>query len=239
MPRVIMSTLGKTGNLPFVLDEPLTFADFIVGLDVITAEKPNADGSVNMYFTARVYRGDGALLRSLAHCETVAPDESIPLAAMNTLFPLDEMKKKNVLLHYNGRLSNDVRTLLVNWSKTSKITFKLVEITQTNVPLIYALDKGKITGAPIGSAMLLNSEEALLLNSASSQNIAAQPLHLRAEGLTTTEAIESVQAFTLMHYGATVPPVLPVTLYRGEEIAATIAKGTIPGGEYGVVPFWL
>ena len=82
-------------------------------------------------------------------------------------------------------------------------------------------------------------EEALLLNSASSQNIAAQPLHLRAEGLTTTEAIESIQAFTLMHYGSIVPPLLPVTLYRDEEIAATIAKGTLPGGDYGVVPFWL
>jgi hypothetical protein len=239
MPRVIMSTLGKTGNLPFVLDEALSFADFIVGLDVITAEKPNTDNSVNMYFTARVYRGDGALLRSVTHCETVAADESIPLAAMNTLFPLDEMKKKSVLLHYNGHLSNDVRTLLVNWSKTAKITFKLVEITQDNAPLVYALDKGKITGAPIGSAMLLNNEEALLLNSVAPQNVTAQPLHLRAEGLTVTEAIESVQAFTLMHYGATVLPLLPVTLYRGEELATTIAKGTLAGGEYGVVPFWL
>jgi hypothetical protein len=239
MPRVIMSTLGKTGNLPFVLDEPLNFADFVVGLDVVMAEKPNADNSVNMYFTARVYRGDGALLRSLTHCETVAPDEPIPLAVMNTLFPLDEMKKKDVVLHYAGHLSNDVRNLLVNWSKTAKITFKLVEITQENTPLIYALDKGKITSAPIGSAMLLNTEEALLVNSTVSANDTAQPLHLRAEGLTVQEAIESVQAFTLMHYGASVLPTLPVTLFRGEEIAATIAKGTLPGGDYGVVPFWL
>ncbi|MFN8376695.1 MAG: hypothetical protein U0694_27960 [Anaerolineae bacterium] len=239
MPRLILATLGKTGNLPFVLDEPLSYADFVVGLDVISAEKPNADESVNTTFSARVYRSDGALLRAVAHTEAVMPGEPMPLAVMNTLFPLEEMKKKRVLLHYGGRLGNDIRALLVGWSNAAKINFKLVEVLQHGAPRVYALDKGKITGAPVGSAFLLNDEEALLVSSSAPQSMTAQPLHLRAEGLTAAQAIESMQAFTLLHYGAFTLPKLPVTLYRGEEVATHIAKGTLPGGEYSVVPWWL
>jgi hypothetical protein len=239
MPRVLLSVLGKTGNLPFVLDEPLGYADFVVGLDVVTAEKPNEDESVNMTFTARVYRSDGALLRYVAHPVAVTPGEPIPLAALNTLFPLDEMKKKRVLLHYGARLGSDIRALLVGWSNAAKITFKLVEVMQYSAPRLYALDKGKITGAPIGSAFVLNEEEALLVTSSAPYSMTAQPLHLRAEGLTVRQAIESVQALTLLHYGAGALPKLPVTLYRGEELGAAIAKGTLVGGAYSVVPWWL
>jgi argonaute-like protein implicated in RNA metabolism and viral defense len=239
MPRVLLSVLGKTGNLPFVLDEPLGYTDFVVGLDVVTAEKPNEDESLNMTFTARVYRSDGALLRYVGHTVAVAVGEPIPLAALNTLFPLDEMKKKRVLLHYGGRLGSDIRALLVGWSNAAKITFKLVEIMQYSAPRLYALDKGKITGAPVGSAFVLNEEEALLVTSSAPYSMTAQPLYLRAEGLTVTQAIESVQAFILLHYGAKALPKLPVTLYRGEELAAAIAKGTLVGGEYSVVPWWL
>ncbi len=239
MPRVVLGTLAKSGNLPFVLDEPLSYADFVVGLDVVTAEKPNADHSVNTTFTARVYRSDGALLRYVAHTEPVMLAEPIPLAVMNTLFPLDEMKKKRVLLHYSGRLSNELRALLVQWSKAAKINFKLVEIMQYSAPRVYSLDAGKIAGAPVGSGFLLNDEEALLVTSTAPYSMTAQPLHLRAEGLTAAQAIESVQAFTLLHYGAFTLPKLPVTLYRGEEVAATLAKGALVGGEYSVVPWWL
>ncbi|NWF67867.1 MAG: hypothetical protein HXY40_02160 [Chloroflexi bacterium] len=239
MPHVILGILGKSGNLPYVLDEALSYADFIVGLDLIHAEKPNADDSFNVVLSARVYRSDGALLRYVAHTEALMAGEPIPLAALNTLFPLDEMKKKRVLLHYNGQLNGELRALLAAWSNAAKINFKLVEVFQYEAPRVYALDKGKITGAPAGSVFYLGESEALLVSSVTPQSLTAQPLRVRAEGLTIQQAVESLQAFTLLHYGVTTWPKLPVTLYRSEALAGVMARGARPGGAYSVVPWWL
>jgi len=55
--NIIMGILGKTGNIPYVLANPLPFADVIIGLD-IGRRKLHNGGSLNIGAMSRVYLND-------------------------------------------------------------------------------------------------------------------------------------------------------------------------------------
>lgn len=249
MPRVIVGVLGRTGNLPYVLDEPMPYCDYVAGIDVVRADEPNDDGTINVTAAARIYRNDGALIRYCAQTLTLGDDEALPLAAVSALFPTDDFGGKRIVLHREGAFSKEERALLTTWSSVSKITFLPVEVLAGS-PRLYALEKGKVVAAPPGSLFSINAREALLVAAGGSLSPQAaamttpQPLHIRVPNwdapfgkLSIAQAMESVQLMALMHYGTTHAR-LPVTLHRGEDLAAALAdKHTIPS--YSVVPFWL
>lgn len=59
--NLIMGILAKTGNIPYVLGEPLEYLDVIVGLDISRRPTKNG-GSLNTAAMSRVYTNNGALL---------------------------------------------------------------------------------------------------------------------------------------------------------------------------------
>jgi argonaute-like protein implicated in RNA metabolism and viral defense len=67
----------------------------------------------------------------------------------------------------------------------------------------------------------------------------ATTLHIRTEApFGIEEAIHSVLALTLLHYGSLRPPRLPITIHYSDEIAYLALKGIKPKEMEGTLPFW-
>ena len=57
--NIVLGILGKTGNIPFVLANPLPYADLVVGIDVARKKKEKLPGSINSTAIARIYFNNG------------------------------------------------------------------------------------------------------------------------------------------------------------------------------------
>ncbi len=236
MATVIMGLLGKTGNTPFALADPLDYTEYVVGMDMVQQHKK--DG-VHVTAIARIYKRDGQLLRYILHRITLEEGEAIPFIIMQTLFPMEVFGGKRVIIHRDGMFSEDERELLTRWAKVLGATFYPVEIMKRSAPRLYTLEKG-VSSPPWSSAFKLSAAEALLVTSAAREE-SPRPLHIRIEKdtLTIEQALHSVLVWTLLHYGALRPPQLPVTIAYADELSRWLEKGTLPSGTEGDVPFWL
>jgi hypothetical protein len=244
-PRLILAMLGKTGNLPYVLDEPIEGYDILCGFDCKIDKQLHA--------AMRVYRADAALLRyALYSDDAPTSDENmIPAACLATLLPLEEYGGKRALIHRPGPFSARELALFQTWSTAANMTFDLVEVYSYHAPRLYALDRKQITSAPLGSVFTLNDRECFYVATHAGPNFLAQPLHLRVlprigtptrtmPPLHIDKALDVLQLLTLMHYGTTNPPRLPVTLHQLEDSMKHIAADApLAQLAYGVVPFWL
>jgi argonaute-like protein implicated in RNA metabolism and viral defense len=237
MPGIIMGLLARAGNVPYLLGEPLDFADYVVGLDLIHQSKRDGDELTGI---ARVFRNDGALLYFAISSAPLSPGEGIPLDVLATLLPEDYFKAQRVVLHCAGSFSREALWALGGWEDEIGATFYPVELIHEGVPYIYALAGGKIKGSPAGTVFRLNVNEAFVATTAAGDDDMPQPLHVRSEPpLTIEQALRSVMMFTRLHYGATNPPPLPVTIHNAEYIRESINRGVMPDTTYGDLPFWL
>ena len=94
---------------------------------------------------------------------------------------------------------------------------------------------------PKGSALKLSDTEAFLVSSLPPFSDATpQPLHIRTDGSISVErAMHSVLSLTMLHYGSTRAPRLPVSIHYSDRIAYLALKGIKPRDLEGSVPFWL
>ena len=92
-----------------------------------------------------------------------------------------------------------------------------------------------------GSALKLSTTEAFLVSSLPPfEEATPQPLRVRADDLLGIEnAIHSILSLTLLHYGSTRPPRLPVTIHYSDRIAYLALRGIKPKDLEGSTPFWL
>ena len=79
--NIALGILAKTGSIPYTLAEPLPYADVVVGLDIARERKRDLAGSLNAAAVARIYLGDGQLLRYVIQ-DSPIEGETIPLRAM-------------------------------------------------------------------------------------------------------------------------------------------------------------
>lgn len=237
MALVIMGVLAKTGNVPFALAEPLEYADYVVGLDMVREQLTRGDRVVAM---ARIYRHDGAFVQYLMHTIELDAGDAIPLAVWQALFPEDLFAEKRVILHHDGALPREVLDRLQRWGTVLGSRFFPVEILRRDVPRLYGL-AGGITPAPWGSVFRVNDEEAFVISSEPGPDSTPLPLHVRVPdaSLLIEQAIYSVLSWTLLHYGTYGTPKLPVTILRAEDMAQWLARGILPDNTAGDVPFWL
>lgn len=237
MDLVIMGVLAKTGNVPFALAEPLEYADFVVGLDVVREQLTRGDRIVVM---ARIYRRDGAFVQYLMATEELDSGDPIPLAVWQAIFPEDIFAEKHIILHYDGYMPQDVLDRLHRWASVLNSRFLPIEILHRDVPRLYGLEGG-ITQAPWGSVFRVNDAEAFVVSSEPAQGSTPLPLYLRVPdmSLPIEQAIYSVLAWTLLHYGTLGTPKLPVTIQHAEDMAQWLARGILPDNTVGDVPFWL
>lgn len=241
MPAMIMAILGKTGNAPFVLTEPLEHADFVIGLDVARQVRKTT-GETTLIAIARVYAADGEFIRYVVREVELVKERNLYLLVRG-LFPQKQFADKRVVVHHDGVFPDEMLSALSVWAQAIKASIYPVEIIRFGAPRIYATGKGVIQ-PPWGSAFKMNDSEALLISSLPKDDVTPQPLHIRTVGaggppLAIEKALRGVLVWTLLAYGAERMPKLPVTVLNAEQLDYWLRKGGSFGSDKGDVPFWL
>jgi hypothetical protein len=237
MVNVIMGMSARAGHVPYLLDEPLPYADRVVGLSLLRQTKRDGDHLVGV---ARIYKSDGALLRYVITEGIAQEGEGIPEIMLEQLFPRQLLQQKRIVLHYDGWLRRDVLRAIGGWEDELGATIYPVEIVQRGVPRLYAFNRGKIEQPAWGTTFKLNDREAFILTSSAPGDATPQPLHIRTERpLSIEDAVHSAMVFTLFHYGALKRPKLPVTVHHADIIQTGAQRGVLPLHHEGDLPFWL
>ncbi len=242
LANIALGVLSKIGNVPFVLAEPLPYADIVVGIDIARRKKERLSGTINATAIARVYQGNGKFLQYAIH-DAPLEGETIPSYVLQALFPQSVFAGKRVLVHRDGLFRGDERQTLKEWARRLRAEFHLVELLKTGAPRFYGLTSQN-RGAqlpPKGSALKLNDHEAFLVSSLPPfASVTPYPLRIRAEApFRIEDALHSVLSLTLLHYGSLRSPRLPITIHYSDEIAYLALKGIRPKELEGTLPFWL
>lgn len=239
--NVVLGILAKTGNIPYVLADPITYADLVVGLDVARQKKRNLPGTINSAGMARIYFANGELMRYNIR-ETMLEGEIIPQQILQDIFPREEFAEKKILIHRDGILPESERRALIKWRNQIGTKFYFVEVIKSGTPRLYASQNTEIVRAPKGSIFKLSETEALLVSSEflASFKATPQPVRVRTHSPFSLEhALHSVLSLTLLHYGSLRPPRLPVTTHYADKISSIAVKGLKPEALDGARPFWL
>jgi argonaute-like protein implicated in RNA metabolism and viral defense len=237
MPHLITGIYARAGNIPYLLAEPLTYTDFVVGLDVFREQKKSGETLTSL---ARVYRKDGALVQSQIVNTPLSANEAIPYEVFDSLFPRKLFARKRALIHNDGHFRHSFLESLMLWGDEIGATFYPVEIVRRGVPRLYSLANGKVDSPPYGATFRLNDHEAFVVVSVSPEDATPHPLHIHCEEpLTIEQAIHSVMAFTTLHYGAFKTPKLPVTIHNSDYLRESFLRGITPEKLEGSIPYWL
>jgi argonaute-like protein implicated in RNA metabolism and viral defense len=243
--NIIMGILGKTGNIPYVLGEPLEYLDFVVGLDIARRANKNG-GSINTAAMSRIYTNQGALLGYNIGPGALVEGETIPQSVLERILSPDEFSGKRVAIHRDGWFRGKEYEQIMNWGKYIKAEFYPIEVVKSGAARIY----GETTNAHIiqatkGTAFGVNETLAYLVSSLppSGKNgpfSTANPLQVNNRSrLTLQQALHSVLALTLLHYGSVRPPRLPVSTHASDKIASFLLRNIQPDKQKGDKPFWL
>lgn len=237
MPALAMAILGKTGNIPYVLADPLEFTDLVVGLTILRERMSKSDRVSGL---TRIYENNGALVTYLSHTLDLNHDEAIPHVLFHTLFPQELFAGKRVIVHHSGESTTHTREALQKCASVQKATYALVEVFDEGAPRLYGLEKF-ITQAGFGSYFQLNASTAFLVMTAPSIETTVQPLTIRVvmSGLAVRKAAQSVLWWSLLHYGGAGMLRLPVTLWASDDITESIRRHGLPKNPVGDTPFWL
>ena len=239
--NVTLGILAKTGNIPYVLAEPITYADLVVGLDVARQKKRKRPGTMNSAGMARIYFANGELMRYNIR-QTMLEGEIIPPQVLQDIFPQKEFAEKKILIHRDGILPESERRALIEWGEQIGATFYFVEVIKSGTPRLYAGQDGQIVKAPKGSIFKLGENEALLVSSEFPAGFKATPQPVRVcthPPFPLKHALHSVLSLTLLHYGSLRLPRLPVTTHYADKISSMAVKGLKPKTLDGAIPFWL
>lgn len=237
MINVIMGLIARAGHVPYLLEEPLPYADRVIGLALVKQRKRNSDHLIGI---SRIYKSDGSLLRYVITEAPVHEGEGIPDTMLAQLFPSQLLKRKRIVLHFDGWLRRDVLRAIGGWEDELGATFLPVEIVQRAVPRLYSFNRGRIEQPASGTTFRMNAREAIVITSSAPGDATPQPLYIRSElPLSIDDAVHSVQVFTLFHYGTLKRPKLPVTIHHSDIIETGALRGVLPQHVEGDVPFWL
>jgi hypothetical protein len=237
MVQLVMGIFARAGNAPFLFDEPLPYADYVVGLDLVRQGKKDATAMTGL---SRIYRSDGALLCAVTQSGLLSGNVAIPEPVLEALLPADLFAGARVIIHTSSPLRRDEQRTINAWAERIGAELYMVEVLQRGAPRLYALEAGKISNPPKGSVFRLNEREAFIITSGAPDDATPQPVHVRTLGnLGIDEALHSVAMFTLLHYGALKTPKLPVTVHNADYLRATISRGLMTEASQRDVPFWL
>lgn len=237
MSRVLLGILGKTGNTPYVLAEPLTYADMVVGMDMVRQELTQFDRVTAM---ARIYDNVGLGYGYIMETVELDKGDPVPFVVMQTLFPEEQFGGKRVIIHRQGAFTIEELTMLARWEKVINTTFYPIAINTEFVPHIFSLQKRQIHEPDWGTMFLLDELEAFIVTTTQLGDHMAMPLYVSSPvDLGIDYGLHSVLMWTLLSYGATRPARLPVTIQYAQEMQQWMARGQLPSATSGDVPFWL
>ena len=240
LANMLLGILGKTGNIPYILANPLDFTDLVVGLDIARKAKETLPGSINISAITRIYFKNGEFLKYVID-DIPIEGETVPASVLRKLFPADVIKGKRVIIHRDGYFRGDEKTALKKWAMELDATFYFIEVIKLGAPRLYMGQGDDILQPPKGTAFLFNKKEALLVSSLPPFKDATPiPLRIRTEyPMTIEQALISVLSMTLLHYGSLRSPKLPVTIHYSDKIAGLALKGIKPKNLEGSIPYWL
>jgi hypothetical protein len=237
MAYVIMAVLAKTGNVPFALAEPLAYADYVVGLNIIRHRMTKGDRVAAL---ARIYRSDGELVRYAMEMLELEHDEPLPFIVLQTVLPMHEFEGQRIIIHHDGTLDRHIAHMLHRWGEAMQASIYPVEILRHAMPRIYQLEQ-TIAAPSWGAFFRLNDDECLVVASDVAENRTPKPLYIRSQSseLPIESAAYSVLAWTLLHYGSSATHKVPVTIQHDDDLRHWLARGILPEQTEGDVPFWL
>ena len=212
--NVLLGIFSKLGGLPYVLADPLPFADVVVGIDISRRRKHRLAGSMNLAATTRIFANSGEFLRYRIY-DAQLEGETIPPEVLQRLLPRSELGGKRVVLHRDGNFRGNELGALEQWGASIGATFLCCEIRKRHIPRIYRYRDGRALQARKGDCLILNDREAFLVSTPPPfASATPQPLHLvRYGNWRIEEAIESVLALSCLHHGSLLQPRLPVTVH--------------------------
>jgi len=239
--NVALGVVSKMGGIPFLLDEPLPYADRVVGLDIARKEKERTRGTMSVAASTHHFGADGRL-RHYTTEEVRVEGETLPPDVLRTLFPKEDYAGKRILVHRDGPFRGPEADTLNALGAEIGASFSLVEVLKQGASRLYEYQEGDIEQISKGVFLKLSDEAAYVASSPPPfDRSTSQPLQVRVKDgdLSIEEAIHSVLSFTLMHYGSVRPPRLPVTLHYSDNIAKLLMDGIQPPQPKGQKPYWL
>lgn len=241
--NVVPGILAKLGNLPFVLAEPLTIADYFIGLDVARKPKKNLQGSMNFCACVRLYGQKGEFIRyQLA--DTLTEGEEIPARILRDFLPQANLKNKKILIYRDGSFRGEEIKHLIDWGRAINAQFILVECSKSRNPRLYNLEEKLLKEPTRGLALRISSQEAILVTTQVPERVGVPQtlrLKIRKEGLLVSieEVINVTLKLTLLHHGSLKDPRLPIPLFGSDRIAYRRLQGIYPGELEGDKQYWL
>ena len=238
--NIALGLFAKMGGVPYVLADPLSYADRVIGLDIGRVMKERSKGTMSVAASTHLYGADGRLIGYRLEDANVE-GETVPPDVLHHMFPAKGYGDKTVLIHRDGPFRGDEIQTLKAIASDIDSTFHLVEIRKQGAPRLYRHD-GKTIQAKKGDHLRLDDRTAVLVSSLPPfSGSTARPLHIkvRSDDLSIEEAMHSVLSLSLMHHGSVRPPRLPVTLHYSDSIAGRIQKGIRPPEQKGTQPYWL
>jgi argonaute-like protein implicated in RNA metabolism and viral defense len=237
MAYVIMAVLAKTGNVPFALAEPLAYADYVVGLNIIRHRMTKGDRVAAL---ARIYRSDGELVRYAMEMLELEHDEPLPFIVLQTVLPCTNLKVSALSYIMMARLTVTSPICSIVGAKPCKHPFILWKFCAMQCPASINLEQ-TIAAPSWGAFFRLNDDECLVVASDVAENRTPKPLYIRSQSseLPIESAAYSVLAWTLLHYGSSATHKVPVTIQHDDDLRHWLARGILPEQTEGDVPFWL
>ncbi len=242
--QVVPGILAKLGNLPFILAEPLTIADYFIGLDISRRTKKNGNGSINACASVRLYGKQGQFIRYQLADDSATEGEEIPARILHDFLPLKELRNKKVLIYRDGIFRGAEVECLIEWSQAINAEFILVECVKSQIPRLYNFADQNLIEPTRGLALELSSREVILVTTQVAKSVGlSRPLRLkiREEGASVNlkALVDTTLKLTLLHHGSLKDPRLPIPLFGADRIAYRRLQGIYPGELEGDKQYWL
>jgi len=238
MPNLAMGIVAKLGNIPYALANPIDYADIVVGID-IARMKTKGGGSRNVSALAQVYQKNGQFIKCRV-IETPLSGETVPPQVLRSLFPLNEFENKTVVVHRDGIFRGNEKEIITEHMQQLGGQAYLVEVIKSGSPRVFQHRKGNgIGNPPLGTAVVLNNEEAILV-STSSKTATVSPIRLRTQDpFTIGKALHSTLMLTLLHFGSLRRPKTPVTIHFSDKVGYLALRGVKPRNNESNELYWL
>ena len=202
-------------------------------------KKKTLKGSQNFAATARFYGKDGTFSHYEIH-EDKIEGETIPPTLLERIFAKSMFQGKTIMIHRDGFFRGEEISFLKKLGEKNNIKFKFVEVIKRNVPRLFSAKNGKYFNPDKNQIFYLSSKEAIIINNEVKGSKTANPLRIRVcDGDTNLDnAIISVMALRMMHFGSTKAPKLPVTISFSDRISGFVRRGIKPPNKSGNIPWW-
>ncbi len=237
--NMVLGILAKTGNIPYILANPLEFADYFVGIDISREKKSGLKGSQNFLAMARFYAQDGTFVNYEIH-EDKIEGETVPKIILEKIFAKSEFQNKTIMIHRDGLFRGPEIQNLKGIGGKYNIQFQFVEVIKRNVPRLFSGSNGGVDNPKRNQIFYLSEKEAIIVNNKVTGNKTAKPLRVKIldENVKLNDAILSVMSLRMMHFGTVKTPKLPVTISFSDRISGFARRGIKPPYKSGKIPWW-